>query len=68
MKEKVAEVPHVYGGCMPSEWKLSRMYKQLKIDNSYFTTWLVESVYPNIESLPDYITLSEKQPIGKRIK
>ena len=67
-KEKVAGVPRVYGGCMPPEWKLQKMYKQLKTDNSYFTTWLVESLYPNIESLPYYITLSEKQPYGKRTK
>ena len=67
-KEKVAEVPRMYGGCTPPEWKLQMMYKQLKTKNSYFTTWLVESLYPNIESLPYYITLSEKQPYGKRTK
>ena len=67
-EEKVAEVARAYGGCPPPEWKLKMIYKQLKTKNSYFTTWLVESIYPNIESLPYYITLSEKQPYGKRTK
>ena len=60
------DVPVVYGGSMPTEWKLQRMYKQLKVDNTNFITWLVESVYPSIESLPSYITLSRKQAKGER--
>ena len=51
----------VYGGSMPPEWKLVGMYKQMKVDNAEFTNWLVESVYPSVESLPSYITLSNKQ-------
>ena len=55
----------VYGGSMPPEWKLVAMYKQLKVDNAEFTKWLVESVYPSVESLPSYITLSGKQAEGE---
>ena len=62
---KEANVPRVYGGSMPPEWKLQRLYKRLKTDNTNFTTWLVESVHPTIESLPPYITLSRKQAKGK---
>ena len=64
------DVAGVYGDCMPAEWKLQRMYKQLKTDTNRFTTWLVESVYPCpedlpcSESLPPYITLSPKQAKG----
>ena len=58
---KEANVPKVYGVNIPPEWELQRMYKQLKMYNTNFTTWLVESVYPTIESLPSHITLSRKQ-------
>lgn len=61
--KKVDEIG-VYGDCIPPEWRLQKMYKQLKIDNNKFTTWLVESVYPRSESLPSYITLSRKQAKG----
>lgn len=64
-KGNVANVSGIYGGCMPPEFELQRMYKQLKIDNNRFTTWLVESVYPCIESLPPYITLSPKRAKGE---
>ena len=57
--------PKVYGGSMPSEWELKGMYKRLKVDNAEFTTWLVDSVYPSLESLPFYITLSDKQAEGE---
>ena len=50
----------VYGSCMPAEWKLQSLYKDLKVDTNSFLTWLVESVYPSTESLPYYITLSAK--------
>ena len=69
-KAKTVDEPGVYGHCMPAEWKLQKMYKQLKIDTNKFTTWLVESVYPCnesltcSESLPQYITLSRKQAKG----
>ena len=64
------DVAGVYGDCIPAEWKLQKMYKQLKIDTNKFVTWLVESVYPCTEdlpyneSLPPYITLSPKQAKG----
>ena len=58
--------PKVYGGSMPPEWKLVGMYKHFKIDNTEFTTWLVESVYPSLESLPFYIRLEDKQAEGER--
>ena len=61
-----ADLPEVCGGSMPPEWKLQRMYKPFKVDNAEFTTWLVESVYPSLESLPFYITLSDKQAKGER--
>ena len=56
--------PKVYGGSMPPEWKLVGMYKHFKVDNAEFTTWLVETVYPSVQSLPFYITLSDKQAKG----
>ena len=60
-----ADRPKVYGGSMPPEWKLVGMYKHFKVDNAEFTTWLVESIYPSVESLPFYIKLSDKQAKGK---
>ena len=67
-QKEAAEVdrPKVYGGSIPPEWKLVGMYKQLKVDNAKFTTWLVESVYPSVESLPFYIALSDTQAEGER--
>ena len=61
-----SEETKVYGDLMPAEWKLQKLYKQLKVDNNKFTTWLVESVYPCTESLPSYITLSRKQTKGTK--
>lgn len=63
MKEE--NVPKVYGVNIPPEWKLQEMYKQLKVDNNNFITWLVESVYPNTEGLPSYITVSRQQAKGQ---
>ena len=63
-KSKTVDETGVYGESMPSEWKLQKLYKQLKIDNNNFITWLVESVYPFTEGLPSYITLSRKQAKG----
>ena len=69
-KATKVEEANVYGDGMPAEWKLQKMYKQLKIDTNKFITWLVESVYPCIEGLhcserlPPYITLSCKQAKG----
>ena len=60
-----ADSQKVYGGSMPPEWKLKGMYKRLKVHNAEFTTWLVESVYPSLETLPFYITLSDKQAEGQ---
>ena len=62
---KTVDEASVYGECMPSEWMLQKMYKQMKIDNNNFITWLVESVYPCTEDLPPYITLSRKQAKGQ---
>ena len=64
-KAKTVDEASVYGECMPSEWMLQKMYKQMKIDNNNFITWLVESVYPCTEDLPPYITLSRKQAKGQ---
>ena len=50
---------------MPAEWKLDQMYQQLKRYNKEFTTWLVETVYPNGDDIPYYITLARKQTKGK---
>ena len=58
--------PKVYGGSIPPESRLKVLYKHFKIDNDKFTTWLVESVYPSVESLPSYITLPKKQDKGER--
>lgn len=69
-RAKAMDETGVHGDCIPAEWKLQKMYKQLKIDNNKFTTWLVESVYPCgrslscIETLPPCITLSRKQAKG----
>ena len=61
-----ADRPKVYGGSMPPEYKLVGMYKHFKEDNAEFTTWLVESVYPSVGSLPFWITLEDKQAEGER--
>ena len=61
---KTADEASVYGECMPAEWVLKKLYKELKINNNNFITWLVESVYPCTEGLPPYITLSDKQAKG----
>lgn len=63
-KAKGVDETEVYGDCMPAEWKLQKMYKQLKVDTNRFTTWLVESVYPCGQDLPPYITLSRMQVKG----
>ena len=63
-KAKTVDEASVYGEIMPSEWMLQKLYKQLKINNNNFITWLVESVYPSTEGLPSYITLSRKQAKG----
>ena len=68
--ETEEDVTANYGYCIPAEWKLQKMYKQLKVDNNKFTTWLVESIYPCSEGLPcngdlpPYITLSPKKSKG----
>lgn len=65
------DVTGIYGICMPTEWKLQKMYKRLKVDNNKFTTWLVETIYPCSENLPcnanlpHYITLSPKKSKGR---
>ena len=65
------DVTSIYGTCMPAEWKLVKMYKQLKVENNKFTTWLVESIYPCSESLPCnanlpyYISLSQQKTKGR---
>ena len=61
----------LYGHVMPAEWKLEKMYKELKIDTNRFITWLVESIYPCpegllcSESLPSHIKLAPKQAKGE---
>lgn len=73
-RTKAMDETGVHGDCIPAEWKLQKMYKQLKIDNNMFTTWLVESVYPCgrslscSESLPPCITLSRKQAKGEQAR
>ena len=61
---KTLDESSVYGECMPSEWELGKLYRQMKIDNNQFITWLVESIYPCTDDLPPYITLSHKQAKG----
>ena len=63
-KAKTLDEASIYGEDMPSEWMLQKLYKQLKINNNNFITWLVESVYPFTEALPPFITLSRKQAKG----
>ena len=63
-KAKTLDEASVYGESMPSEWMLQKLYKQLKINNNNFITWLVESVFPCTEGLPRYITLSSKHAKG----
>ncbi|CAF9922492.1 MAG: hypothetical protein ALECFALPRED_002100 [Alectoria fallacina] len=58
---KREDVTRVYGEAMPAEWRLQQLYKQLKVNNNKFTTWVVESIYPCSESLPSYVTLSHEQ-------
>lgn len=64
----------MYGEAMPAEWKLQKMYKQLKINNNKFITWLVEKVYPCSEglpcsdNLPPYITLTRNQGKGEQAR
>ena len=64
-KAPEADEPKAYAGSMPPECQLIGMYKQLKVENAKFTTWLVESIYPSLERLPFYITLSDKQAKGE---
>ena len=64
-KAPEADESKAYGGSMPPESTLIGMYKHFKVDNAEFTTWLVESVYPSLERLPFYITLSDKQAKGE---
>ena len=73
-KQEKADETGVYGEAMPAEWKLQKLYKQLKINNNKFITWLVEKVYPCSESLPcsdslpPYITLSPNQSKGEQAR
>ena len=64
-KEDGVKETGVYADSMPPEWKLQKMYKQLKIATNGFTTWLVESVYPCGEDLPFYITREQAKGEGK---
>lgn len=65
---KREDVTRVYGEAMPAEWRLQQLYKQLKVNNNKFTTWVVESIYPCSESLPSYVTLSHEQAKGEQAK
>ena len=64
-KAERADETRVYGETIPAEEKLKSMYKNLKINNNKFTTWLVEKMYPCSEDLPPYITLSSHQSKGE---